>query len=134
MDDLSHDDDAAARQEATACLGGLQPSAVEQQAALQRVLDLSECVLTRPGSPEHASGSPGSDAAAAADGGGERRLWWLCARLRALQHLERLATSLELHGGCVCSSLEHVGLLREALLRLSQGCLLCAIATHKFFK
>ena len=95
MDDLSHDDDAAARQEATACLGGLQPSAVEQQAALQRVLDLTGQVLKRGGSPERAFGSSGSDAAAAADG----RLWWLCARLRALQHLERLATSLELHGG-----------------------------------
>ena len=76
------------------CLSELQPSASAQQAALQRVLDVSERALAQPDAAEVAPGSPGSAAAAA-----ERRLWWLAARLRALQHLERLGTSLALHGG-----------------------------------
>ncbi|PRW56208.1 MAG2-interacting 2 [Chlorella sorokiniana] len=98
MDESPQSGDAGARQAAAACLDGLQPTAVEQQAALQRVLELSEQALRPGASPEPAPGSPSSTAAAAA-ADGERRLWWLCARLRALQHLERLATSLELHGG-----------------------------------
>lgn len=99
MDEQSQQQDASARQEAQACLDGLQPSAVAQQAALQRVLELSEQALNPRGSPEPASASPGSDAAAAAAAAADGRLRWLCARLRALQHLERLTTSLELHGG-----------------------------------
>lgn len=88
--------DASARQEAEACLDGLEASPSAQQAALQRVLNLSEQALRHGDSPKPAASSPDSAAAAADD---ERRLWWLCARLRALQHMERLATSLELHGG-----------------------------------
>lgn len=89
--------EAAARQEVQACLAELQASSSAQQAALQRVLGVTDRALTRDDAAEAAPGSPGSAAVAAA--AAERRLWWLAARLRALQHLERLGTSLALHGG-----------------------------------
>lgn len=88
--------EAAAREEVQTCLQELQETASAQQAALQRVLDVSERALGQQDATEVAPGSQGTAATAAA---AERRLWWLSARLRALQHLERLGTSLALHGG-----------------------------------
>lgn len=52
-----------------------------------------------------ADGQPGGDsvqacaAAAAAAAETDDGAWWLAARLRTLQHLERLDTVLALHGG-----------------------------------
>lgn len=89
-------DDAAQRQQVEEALGAALPSAEAQREALQAALALTQAAL---------DGLPPDDAAAAqADspgggGGAERRRWWLAARLRLLQHMERVDTVQALHGG-----------------------------------
>lgn len=93
--------EAQLRQEVEGCLGEVTLSAATQQEALQRGLALTDTVLGPGGTAVPAEGPadyPGSGGAAATPDA-ERRRWWLAARLRLLQHLERLDTAVALHNG-----------------------------------
>lgn len=97
----SHADDSAQQQEVQQALDHICSSEEAQRQALQRALDLTSPALGGQGAD---GGSSGSTADGHAAGGAiaadeERRRWWLAARLRVLQHIERLDTTLALHGG-----------------------------------
>ena len=85
------------------CLECLEETAAAQQAALERALHLTANAMElAQQSAAAAGGLPGGSdsSSAAASGGGEAAdWWWRAARLRALQHMERLDTTLALHNG-----------------------------------
>ncbi len=93
------------RRQVQECLQRTEQTAAAQQELLEQGLRLTAGALgLQQQSP--GGGSPpdsSSDSAAAASGGagghGEQRRWWLAARLRLLQHQERLATQLALYNG-----------------------------------
>lgn len=89
-------DEAAHRQQVEDALLAALPSAEAQQEALQAALPLTQAALDDQRSADAAPAQAESPGAAAA---AERRRWWLAARLRLLQHLERVGTVLALHSG-----------------------------------
>jgi hypothetical protein len=82
------------------CLECLQPSAAEQREALGRALQLTAEALGVLESNDDAQGDAGDSQQAGQDAAArERRRWLRAARVRVLQHLERLDTILELNNG-----------------------------------
>ena len=89
-------DDDQRRQQLERCLDGVKQSAAAQQEALQRGLQLTAEAVGPTGQQPAAGGAPDSSSGGEGD---ERRRWWRTARLRLLQHQERLQTALVLHTG-----------------------------------
>lgn len=90
--------DAEQRQLAEAALEAVERSPDEQREALERALAISTAALDAGGALQ-SSASPADAPPGTAAADEERRRWWLAARLRLLQHGERLDTALALSGG-----------------------------------
>lgn len=88
------------RQQVDSALEGRPaPSADQQRGLLQAALAHTGAQLFGTADGEPAGDSVQACAAAAAAAETDDGAWWLAARLRTLQHLERLDTVLALHGG-----------------------------------
>lgn len=86
------------------CLQRTADSEASQKAVLQSALEETSrhCGPSPPGSVAEASGAAAAEGGAGSEeareeggkeeGDKEEALWWQCARLRVLQHLERLDT------------------------------------------
>lgn len=81
-----------------AALEAVERTPTEQREALERALAISSAALDD-GTAVHPSTSPADSPPGTAAADEERRRWWLAARLRLLQHVERLDTALALSGG-----------------------------------
>ena len=83
------------------CLERVEPTASAQREALQEALQLTAAALGEPQQSPEADAAPASPSGSATAGpDAERRRWFRAARLRLLQHLERLDTALALNNGC----------------------------------
>ena len=92
--------DEERRQQVERCLDGVEQTAAAQQEALERGLQLTAETVGPTG--RHPANGAASDSSSSGSGSGEgeeRRRWWRTARLRLLQHQERLPTVLALHNG-----------------------------------
>lgn len=87
------------RGEVEQVLEAVAATAREQEEALDRALALTNAALRHGDSPASAGDAPASPAPSSGVPGDERQRWWLAARLRLLQHQERLGTVLALHNG-----------------------------------
>lgn len=91
-------DDDEQRQKVEAALETAKGSPTEQREVLERALAISAAALDNGAAVD--SSSPADAPPGTAAGADEpQRRWWLAARLRLLQHLERLDTALALSGG-----------------------------------
>lgn len=99
--------DDACRGQLEESLERVEPSGAQaQRQTLERALQLTGEALqiaddsqTETSSSDASGKATGPGAGSSQASGSERRRWWTAARLRVLQHLERLDTSLALSGG-----------------------------------